>query len=188
MVSRVKAFEKDNAEGWTPSRDDEVFLPPRTPFRINARAIVETILACGFVKVRYHFKGHLQERILPIDDLRPTGRRLVLDETLHFSFRPSAGGYPMRCERNGDVRFTPSTRRDADSAPPRICWKVEGIVDDVLEHLGDVAWHNDEDRGYLFEPAAEICFCDEDLASIAEFVAEKNRHAEWTAASASGAK
>lgn len=74
---RRKAFEKSPPAGWKPEVWDEVFLPPGTPFKNNARAIVVIVLAEDIVKVRYSVRGYATFRQLLISELRPTGRVFV---------------------------------------------------------------------------------------------------------------
>lgn len=70
--NRQLAFATPAPEGWKPAFHEEVFLPPRSPFKQVSRGVVTRLLNDGVVVVDYYYGRHLQKQIAG-EDLRPTG-------------------------------------------------------------------------------------------------------------------
>jgi len=68
--ARIRAFETAVPAGWTPDAGDEVYLPPRTPFKLSIRARVAAVVP-GAVKVRYRVYRKEVEYVLALADVRP---------------------------------------------------------------------------------------------------------------------
>jgi len=76
-TKRRRAFTKPAPDGWTPALDDEVFLPPRSPWLNSARGVVTLLIPeHAIAKVKYWSSRRFYEDQFLVADLRPTGRRL----------------------------------------------------------------------------------------------------------------
>jgi len=60
--------------GWSPSFEEEVWLPTRSPFLLGRTAIVIRTLGFGVVEVVYRSNGRKVKRQILASDLRPTGQ------------------------------------------------------------------------------------------------------------------
>jgi hypothetical protein len=74
--TRREAFEHPAPEGWVAQFEQEVYLPPRSPFLLVGRGVVTRTLAHDVVVVTYRYGGRNYHRQLSASDLRPTGLKV----------------------------------------------------------------------------------------------------------------